>query len=345
MRRILIGAALALALLGGCAGVFLVSNSSGVADPRDLVANLSASDAIAGDTLEILDWNLGYGGLGKGSDFVADGGTHTFPPSRAAVEGNVAAIGALLEQRTEDVVIVEEIARGGPVNYWVDLKARVDTALAGRNSVFFADFKTRLMPWPLRMEHGQAIYSRPRIEAPDVVALPAEDSGIFGVRRRYASVVARLPMANGPGWTIASVHLAAFDADAAVRTRQLHEVLAWAQREYASGRHVVLGGDWNFQLAETNFPYTTEERFLFWLFPFPHDALPEGWRIAADPSTPSVRTNERPYRPGENYTTVIDGFIVSPNVAIESVEGINLDFEHTDHQPVRVRVRAIGPSG
>jgi hypothetical protein len=118
-------------------------------------------------------------------------------------------------------------------------------------------------------------------------------------------------------------------------------VLAWAQREYESGRHVVLGGDWNLQLADTNFPHTTEERFLFWLFPFPHEALPEGWRIAADASIPSVRTNHKPYVAGENYVTTIDGYIVSPNVAVEAVNGLDLGFANTDHQPVHLRVRAI----
>ncbi|UPT64070.1 MAG: hypothetical protein M0D54_05870 [Hyphomonadaceae bacterium JAD_PAG50586_4] len=39
--------------------------------------------------------------------------------------------------------------------------------------------------------------------------------------------------------------------------------------------------------------------------------------------------------------TTIDGFVVSPNVAVESVRGFDLGFEHTDHQPVRLRVRAI----
>jgi hypothetical protein len=117
--------------------------------------------------------------------------------------------------------------------------------------------------------------------------------------------------------------------------------LAWAEGEYAAGRRVVIGGDWNFQLMETDFPHTTEERFLFWLFPFPQDALPEGWRIAADAGVPSVRTNHKPYVAGENYVTTIDGFIVSPNVAVESVEGFDLGFQHTDHQPVRIRVRAI----
>ena len=227
-------------------------------------------------------------------------------------------------------------------SFWVDLKARIDRALHDRGSVFFADFKTRLMPWPLAMTHGQAIYSTYSIESTDVVALPAEDASIFGVRRRYASVVARIPIDGAAhGWTVASVHLAAFDPDATVRTRQLRELLAWAEREHRSGQHVVIGGDWNFQLAETNFPNTTEERFLFWLFPFPQDALPEGWRIAADARVPSVCTNHQPYVAGENYVTTIDGFIVSPNVAVESVAGFDLGFQNTDHQPVRARMRAL----
>jgi endonuclease/exonuclease/phosphatase family metal-dependent hydrolase len=294
----------------------------------------------AGDTLDLLIWNVGYGGLGAGSDFVADGGTHYFPPSRQAVRDNVAAIARFLEsQQDADVVLIQELARGGPVNYWVDVRARAERALTGRDRVFFADFKTRLMPWPLRLVHGQGLYSRRAVESADVVALPAEDDGLFGVRRRYASPLVRL--AGDANWTIASVHLAAFDEDAQVRTRQLRELMAWAGREYAEGRHVVIGGDWNFQLMDTDFPHTTEERFLFWLFPFPQDALPAGWRIAADTAIPSVRTNHKPYVAGENYVTTIDGFIVSPNVAVESVQGFDLGFRHSDHQPVRIRVRAI----
>ena len=323
-------------------GVFLMANSEVAAQSRDTERVAAESLPEAGDVIEVLDWNLGYAGLGAGSDFVADGGTHYFPPSREAARDNVAGIVAFLRtQQDADVMLFEEIAHASPVNYWNNLKAGVDAALPGRDVTFFADFKTRLMPWPLRMSHGQGIYSRLAVENTEVVALPAEDSGIFGVRRRYASTVVRLPTQDGPGWTIASVHLAAFDDGAIVRTRQLRELLVWAQQEYESGRHVVLGGDWNFRLAETNFPHTTEERFLFWLYPFPQDVLPPGWRIVADSSIASVRTNERPFHAGENYTTVIDGFIVSPNVAAESVNGFDLGFAHSDHQPVRARFRAL----
>jgi endonuclease/exonuclease/phosphatase family metal-dependent hydrolase len=227
------------------------------------------------------------------------------------------------------------------LNYWIDLRARVDRVFRERSSVHYSDFKTRLAPWPLHIQNGQAIYARRMIASEDLVPLPAEDAGIAGVRRRYASTVARIPIEGAEaGWTVAVVHLAAFDADATVRTRQLRELLAWADAEYQRGQHVVLGGDWNFEIAETNFPHTTTDEFLFWLFPFPQDALPEGWRIAADANVASVRTNERPYVAGENYTTVIDGFIVSPNVSVEEVRGFDLGFAHSDHQPVRARFRA-----
>jgi endonuclease/exonuclease/phosphatase family metal-dependent hydrolase len=341
MRRILIGAGIVAVVLAIWAGAYFTLNGNAVASASDVELRQHEAQA-APDVLNITVWNLGYGGLGRESDFVSDGGTHMFPPSREAVEGNVAAINELIGAEQSDVIVFQEIAHGGPVNYWVNLKGQLDQTLATRSSVFFSDFQTRLMPWPLNMRHGQAIYSNFAIASADVVPLPAEDTAIFGVKRRYASTVARIPIAGSEhGWTIASVHLAAFDPDAAVRTRQLRELLAWARREYESGQHVVLAGDWNFQIAETNFPNTTEERFLFWLFPFPQDALLEGWRIGADAIIPSVRTNYQPYVPGENYVTTIDGFIVSPNVAIETLSGVDLGFEHTDHQPVRARVRAI----
>lgn len=339
MKRLLTTLAVIAAAAALYAAAFLYVNHQVSARAEDLQRTVAPDLTEAGDTLDILIWNIGYGGLGAGSDFFADGGESTFPPSRRAVRNNVAGIESfLISQQDADVVLIQELARAGPVNYWIDARARVEHALRDRDVVAFADFRTRLLPWPLRMDHGQGIYAQRRVESADVVALPAEDSGFLGVRCRYASPFVHL--AGIENWTIASVHLAAFDDDAAVRTGQLRALMAWAQREYESGRHVVIGGDWNLQLVETDFPHTTDERFLFWLFPFPNDALSEGWRIAADGDIPSVRTNHKPYVAGENYVTTIDGFVVSPNVDILEVYGFDLGFAHSDHQPVRLRARA-----
>jgi hypothetical protein len=41
------------------------------------------------------------------------------------------------------------------------------------------------------------------------------------------------------------------------------------------------------------------------------------------------------------YTTIIDGFIVSPGVEIERVTTEDLSFMNSDHQPVRLRARRL----
>ena len=64
------------------------------------------------------------------------------------------------------------------------------------------------------------------------------------------------------------------------------------------------------------------ESALFWVHDFPRDTLRPGWRIAIDPAVPTTRTNEQPYTAGVNYTTIIDGFIASPNVTVEAVRDI-----------------------
>ena len=65
------------------------------------------------------------------------------------------------------------------------------------------------------------------------------------------------------------------------------------------------------------------------------------WKVVVDEKTPSVRTNERPYKRGENFRTVIDGFVISPNVGAKSVETTDFDFEYTDHHPVTAEFYAV----
>jgi endonuclease/exonuclease/phosphatase family metal-dependent hydrolase len=141
-------------------------------------------------------------------------------------------------------------------------------------------------------------------------------------------------------FTLIDAHLSAFDAGARLRARQLAELLRLASAEYADGRHVVIGADFNYELCPSPRPHTTDPNHMAWLHPFPWQALPAGWRIAADPATPTFRSADKPYARGENYAGIIDGFIASPNVEILGVAGIDLDFAWSDHNPVALTVRA-----
>lgn len=54
-------------------------------------------------------------------------------------------------------------------------------------------------------------------------------------------------------------------------------------------------------------------------------------------NAPTCRLLNGPYSGNyeESQVYVLDGFIVSDNINVEQVENIDIQFEYTDHQPVR----------
>ena len=98
-----VGAVFALWL---CA--FLVVNHPVTANPQDIDRVAASNLPQAGETLDLITWNLGYGGLGAGSDFVADGGTHALPPSQESVRVNARGIHDFLAHQNPDMVLLEE---------------------------------------------------------------------------------------------------------------------------------------------------------------------------------------------------------------------------------------------
>lgn len=287
-----------------------------------------------GKELTILTWNIGYAGLGKDADFIADGGKHLRSAGKSQVDANLAGIRRTLSGVDADLVLTQEAAGPGFMTRGVDVIGGLRGQLAGYRSAFSADVTTRLLPRGLSLEHGLATFTRIAAQPTEIARLPDEPGRMGGILpRRYHLQVTRLAVEGQP-FVVLNVHLAAFDELAETRRRQVDAVFRYARKEFESGAAVILGGDWNLLLAKTDFPHSTDTKYLTWVHPFPEDAIPSDWRIVADASQPTVRTNERPYRRGENFAAVIDGFIVSPNVEVLRVAASDLGFEHSDHQPV-----------
>lgn len=339
LRRSLAIAGLALALYGA---LFVIGNRTHRAVDLELLG-AATETRLASDRLSVTTWNIGYGALGAESDFVADGGDHLLPPNRQVVDKNITGIVGGLNALNSDVVIMQEVAGASQLTRGANPLRAINASFAGRDNAFSNDFAIRFAPPPYSPRHG--LYSSIGVEGAvrEIIKLPLEPGYMLGVaKRRYHLHVIRLPFPEGE-WSIINLHLSAFDDGADIRRQQLHAVLEFAEKEYAAGRHVVVGGDWNLEFARPARPTTTTEEFLFWIHPFPENDLSEGWQIAVDATTPTVRTNERPYRRGENFTTIIDGFVVSPNVAINSVETHDTDFQFTDHQPTTAVFMAVTP--
>jgi hypothetical protein len=73
--------------------------------------------------------------------------------------------------------------------------------------------------------------------------------------------------------------------------------------------------------------------------PIPAGFLPPGWQWAYAPTRATNRDMNKPYRKGHTGTTVIDFFVVSPNVEVLNINTLRQDFEFSDHRAVGMRVR------
>ncbi len=307
--------------------------------PGDKIKLINKPDNLAaklGQTIKITTWNIGYAGLGRESDFVMDGGKSWFPPSSRAVKNNLAAICVRLKKLPGQILLLQEVSVCSPLSFWHKVRQKIIKTLPENLALFRPDIATVALPWPLKIAHGTMTMCPAGPASCQLVKLPAEPDFIAGfIKRNYALLVTRFDIEDSPAqWVIINLHLAAFDEQGATRHQQFDAVFAFAQKEYDKGNFVVLGGDWNMALTKSDFGHTTDLKHLFWLVDLPKQKLPPGWKIACDPSVPSVRTNYKPYVRGENYTAIIDGFITSPNVAVISVKTTNTGFENSDHMPV-----------
>jgi endonuclease/exonuclease/phosphatase family metal-dependent hydrolase len=323
-----------LALAAAYVAAVVIVNRMVLPNPK-LSRFVQAREKLAApETITLCTWNMGYAGLGEESDFLSDGGRHVLPPSRVTVEKNLAGIKSVLREVQADIFLFQEVAQPGLLTYGVDMQHGVEAEFPGFARSFLPDAETRLLPRRYSVHHGTEVFSRYPVEKLGADLLPGESRSLLGILRKTYGIQ-RFEIAGGMRrWSIMTVHLAAFDDDAAMRKQQLKQVIETAEREYKSGAHVIVGGDWNLRLTATRFPDRTDPKFLFWVHDFPQEALPQGWHLAFDPKTPSVRTNYQPYQAGVNYVTIIDGFLVSPNVKIVSVAGRDTGFRFSDHQPV-----------
>jgi len=292
--------------------------------------------------LRIGTWNIGYAALGAGADIYMDGGTSLRALSKHRIDAAATAIAGQIARTRCDVMCLQEVAEPGFLTRQIDVRARIDQALPDQERFYWADFDTVALPRMLRVRHGMATYAATLSDQCRIIDLPDADTQMLGfIKKPYIGVLNRFPMANSDKyWVTINIHLPVFDITPIARAAHLARLFDVAMQEYVQGNFVVICGDWNTRLCPRSFPHRFDENLLKDFVDFPRDSLPTGWTISVDPKTPTVRMLDDKFEKGRTYTTIFDGFIVSPNVRTASVETLDLGFAHSDHQPVVARVIA-----
>lgn len=285
-------------------------------------------------------FNVGYAGMDKNVDFFMDGGTMSRAISKEAVLENLNGIENIMKNLNSDFYFLQELDKKATRSYKVNEYESIKDKFTDYSTSFAKNFDVAWVPLPLTHPHGQVLsgimtMSKFYFNSATRYDLPGKESFFrqLGDLDR-CMLVNRAKLSNGRELVLINAHLSAYDKGGKVRKVQLGFIQDFVVNEYKKGNYIILGGDWNHELPGTNaFNFKTTESHPDWLQKIPNNFVPSGFKIYADKDTPSNRTVMNPYVEGKNLRSVIDGFMVSDNIEVKSVNGKDYNFRYSDHNP------------
>jgi endonuclease/exonuclease/phosphatase family metal-dependent hydrolase len=315
----------------------------------------SSSQAITPDsTLSFLIWNVGFGGLGAESDFFFDdegiwySGSSMVRCPRPLVEKNLQGALEVLKNSSADFILLQEVDESSDRSYNIRQYEAYAQVLPGFSATYAENYHCDRVPIPLlepwnaygKVRSGLGTFSRfqpteaLRHQLPGKYPMPDR---IFQLDR--CAALHRFKTNTDKELVVINIHNSAYDPGDKIKAIQLPYLRDLAVAEYEKGNYVVLGGDWN--QCPPHFRFNSFSPSLAGAYQqgnIPDDFFPDNWVYAYDPTVSSNRKCRNPYKKGETFETLIDFFLVSPNVQVKKVQGINQGFQFSDHQPVRMEV-------
>lgn len=322
------------------------------ADTEQLIAPHAAAAVLKpGQPLTVLSWNCGYGALGDNADFFMDGGPSVYTADKARVLQNLAGINAVLQVQQPDFTLLQEVDINSSRSRGMDERPLVSAGLDTVSEAFAYNYKCLFVPYPLpplgHVEGGLYTLSRVEVAAAERVALYCPFSWPMRVvNLKRCLLVSRIPVQDSDKeLVLINLHLEAYD-DGAGKTAQTSQLITFLQQEYNKGNYVICGGDFNqqFLLPDGDDPYPVAEGMWRPGLIDPADFGPD-FTLLMDASVPSCRSLDKAYAGADASSFqyyLIDGFIVSANVQVQSLETLDQQFLCADHNPVKL-VCALTP--
>jgi len=318
-------------------------------NPPDKEVLIPQGDAvkkqIEDDRIGLLLWNIGYGGLGSEMDFFYDGG-NSVRPTREYYTNCFAGIETFLaENDSIDFLLLQEVDQKARRSYRNDQVKQINKLFPDHQSVFAKNYDVLFVPVPVNSPMGKVVsglmsmskyeaLTSERISFPGNYAWP---KSIFMLDRCFT--IQRFVVNDEKVLTLINTHNSAFD-DGELREQQFSLLRKTVFEEYAKGHYVIIGGDWN-QNPPGYYPEKMNNGDVAGkndLPNVPDNFMPPAWIWYYDPAVPTNRDVSQPYQKGQSSTTILDYFLLSPNINPIQIKTIDLGFEFSDHNPVLMEV-------
>lgn len=352
MKKFLKVALIVLAIILALVAAFVIYLSVNEYNPEPVTAvsvenedKLASVSPVLGQTIDVIGWNIGYAGLGAGSDFFMDGGEEVSAAGRDTVSSYLLNIYETLysDENLSDIYMLQEVDSDSSRTYGIDER----DYLGLYTTTYALNYSCPFVPYPLppigRVNSGLMTTTIYDVASAERISLPCPFSWpVSTANLKRCLLVDYIPIANSDNMlVVVNLHLEAYD-DGEGKIAQTKQLREFIEAEYAKGNYVIAGGDFNqiFPGGLEAYPNTHPELWQPGIIE--DDMLPEGWTLAYDLSVPSCRLLNQPYDANDTENTQyysIDGFILSPNVELVSVNTLDLGFENSDHNPVKLSIK------
>lgn len=306
-----------------------------------------------GETYTALTYNIGFGAYSDDYSFFMDGGKYSRAFNKDSVLANTKGSIDVLKGYNPDLILLQEVDVKSTRSYGVNQREMLAEAFPDMASAFAVNFDSAYLMYPFTTPHGKSLsgmntLSKFTVESSLRRSLPISTSFYKFLDLDRCYTITRIPVENGKELCVYNVHLSAYTDDVAIVTNQVKMLSEDLKADYEAGNYIICGGDFNQDLLG-NSPeiFKTEESDANWAKPFASELLPEGVRVAysllgdevRSALTPSCRNADSPYKEGESFVTMVDGFILSDNIDCLSIETVDSGFQYSDHNPVKLEFR------
>jgi endonuclease/exonuclease/phosphatase family metal-dependent hydrolase len=305
-------------------------------------ADVKADTLSKAKTYSLLIWNIGYAGLDRQMDFFYDGGKKV-RTTKDQLDMNISGIEKFITRLdSADFKLFQEVDISSRRSYHRNEVKRFSDDLSSYHAFYGKNYDVFFVPVPFTNPMGSVnsgILSFSRFNPLEVtrISFPGQYSWpkcLFMLDRCF--LVMRFPLSGGNQLLVVNTHNEAYDTGI-IRDEQMAFLKKFLLSEYEQGNYIIVAGDWN------QCPPNLQHRFAGDVFDtldykgIEPGFLPSGWTWAFDNTRPSNRRVDIAYVKGTTRTTVIDFFLLSPNLRSIACKTIDLGFDFSDHQPVQFK--------
>lgn len=339
-KKIIIAAAMILIIISAFLAIITIVEYR----PKDrenlhVIGNAAYEALDLNKEYSISTFNIGYGALGETEDFFMDGGESIRPEDKIMVENNIKHIREKIVELKTDFVLVQEVDEDSKRSY--NINQIEELLIDDMEGSFAYNYKAKYVPFPFptigKVNSGILTMGNYKIKNAERISLPNPFSWpVRTVNLKRAIQITRYPIKGRENeFILINFHLEAFDSGEGKReqTKLLSEIIL---EEYEKGNFVIAGGDWNQTLIK-DFEYDKSLLTEWTPGVLDWESLPK-WEMGVDEDNPTNRSLLKQYLGNQEKLAefFIDGFIVSPNVQINETKVYKMNYQYSDHEPVKM---------